>query len=524
MIRDGQWKVLDQKELVPGDVVKLEPGLTYCDMLVVDGGTCLVDESALTGESHPQAKVPLDTAISVDIEMLDRSTHKRQIIAAGTSVMEVEENIVIVWKTGSYTTKGELLRDIIGYKRHSFKFDDEITIILVILFFYALFSFNMVVYLIEDTAVYGWFYGIYVVGTILPPLLPTVFTVSVGVSDDRLAQKRIATANSESILIAGKVNRVFFDKTGTLTRQGLDFIRARSVEEWEVDADKSKPVRVSGALRTAMAACHSLTTTASDDMALIGNPVDQTMFKAGNAKFLPNKGGIQMGSGEVLKVIRHFDFDHHRMTQSVVVQQTDGTLLILVKGSGESIQKICHPDSLPADFSAQLQASARDGVYQISVGCRSLGQKSAESVATMSRDEIESDLDFAGVIDFSNVLRPESPDVIRQLAEAGITSTMVTGDSVQTGIRIALEAGIMDQGLDVQVCSVDSVTGKIQWSTESGDESETPVKEKFDRGEIQVAISGKAWKSLLLNDPKEALALAPFIRVFGRCTPRKSEP
>jgi len=82
----------------------------------------------------------------------------------------------------------------------------------------------------------------------------------------------------------------------------------------------------------------------------------------------------------------------------------------------------------------------------------------------------------------------------------------------------------MDQGLDVQVCSVDSVTGKIQWSTESADESETPVKEKFDRGEIQVAISGKAWKSLLLNDPKEALALAPFIRVFGRCTPRKSEP
>ena len=54
----------------------------------------------------------------------------------------------------------------------------------------------------------------YVVGTILPPLLPTVFTVSVGVSNDRLAKKGVATANSESILIAGKVTRAFFDKTG----------------------------------------------------------------------------------------------------------------------------------------------------------------------------------------------------------------------------------------------------------------------------------------------------------------------
>jgi len=55
-----------------------------------------------------------------------------------------------------------------------------------------------------------------VVGTSLPPLLPTVFTVSVGISDDRLARKRIACVNNEDILVAGKVRRVFFDKTGKL--------------------------------------------------------------------------------------------------------------------------------------------------------------------------------------------------------------------------------------------------------------------------------------------------------------------
>lgn len=58
--------------------------------------------------------------------------------------------------------------------------------------------------------------------SVLPALLPTVFTVSVGISDDRLAKQRIATANSESILIAGKVTRAFFDKTGTCLPGTLD--------------------------------------------------------------------------------------------------------------------------------------------------------------------------------------------------------------------------------------------------------------------------------------------------------------
>ena len=159
VLRDGTWNTVDQKELVPGDIVQLETGLTYCDMILVEGGTCLVDESALTGESYPQAKVTLDPATAQTLDAIDRKTHKRQIIAAGTTILQVENNLALVWQTGSYTTKGDLLRQIVGYRRHSFKFDDEITVVLGILFLYAVFGFNMVVYFIEDTPVYGWFYG-----------------------------------------------------------------------------------------------------------------------------------------------------------------------------------------------------------------------------------------------------------------------------------------------------------------------------------------------------------------------------
>ena len=48
--------------------------------------------------------------------------------------------------------------------------------------------------------------GVFVVGTILPPLLPTVFVVSVGISAKRLQAKRISCTNPEGILVAGKVS------------------------------------------------------------------------------------------------------------------------------------------------------------------------------------------------------------------------------------------------------------------------------------------------------------------------------
>jgi magnesium-transporting ATPase (P-type) len=56
----------------------------------------------------------------------------------------------------------------------------------------------------------------FVLGTVIPPLLPTVFVVSVGISAKRLSKKRISCTNQEGILVAGKVNTAFFDKTGTL--------------------------------------------------------------------------------------------------------------------------------------------------------------------------------------------------------------------------------------------------------------------------------------------------------------------
>ena len=143
VVREGETLHVPQEELVPGDILVVEPGLAFCDMLLISGETTLVDEGALTGEAHPVGKLPVDPTLGQ--QPYDLATHKRSTILAGTTIIESENSRAIVLKTASFTARGELIRDIFNYRRHQFKFDHEVPIVLAILFFYAIFGFGYVV-------------------------------------------------------------------------------------------------------------------------------------------------------------------------------------------------------------------------------------------------------------------------------------------------------------------------------------------------------------------------------------------
>ena len=60
VLRDGLYETILQKELLPGDVMVVTLGITYCDMVLVSSAGVLVDESALTGESNLVAKMAVN--------------------------------------------------------------------------------------------------------------------------------------------------------------------------------------------------------------------------------------------------------------------------------------------------------------------------------------------------------------------------------------------------------------------------------------------------------------------------------
>lgn len=130
--RDGKFVSVPQTDLVPGDIVSVEPGTCHCDMLLFEAGTILADESGITGEATPVAKTAVDAAAAS--ALYSSKEHKKNTISAGSIILETgeggQEALAVVTQTGSFTTKGNLLRDILFYERHQFKFDHEVRKIL----------------------------------------------------------------------------------------------------------------------------------------------------------------------------------------------------------------------------------------------------------------------------------------------------------------------------------------------------------------------------------------------------------
>jgi len=342
--------------------------------------------------------------------------------------------------------------------------------------------------------------------------------VSVGVSDDRLARKRIACSNSDGILVAGKVDRVFFDKTGTLTKQGLDYISASDSVSPEIEDDFVK--KPSGFLKMGMASCHSLTTTATG--VIVGNQVDINMFQATRGIFdgTDNDGHLQIQvDGDIFTILKRFDFDHHRMVMSAIVKDSSGNSHVFVKGSGESIKRIL--SNVPIDYDEVLEAGARKGIYQIAMARKSLSQEILSDLRSICRDDIEKNLNFVGIINFKNLLREESPYVIRELSEGGIVSSIITGDSVLTGICIGRECGIIKAGENVILGKgIDVSDGKIIWVDDYDNPVMAPTQSSLELSSGTVlAVTGSVWDVISKISKHEAMGLAQFIRVYGRCTP-----
>jgi P-type Ca2+ transporter type 2C len=160
VIRDGINTVVSTEDVVPGDVVVLQPGPACADMIIVESDHVLVDESALTGEPNPIPKIAIDSSMAnVPFELRRHSTF---VISAGTEILEAGGSgldLGLVLSTGSYTSKGALLADVFSYGSRKTMFDDEIKIVLSILLVEAVILLSMVFHWLGGQWMYAWFFG-----------------------------------------------------------------------------------------------------------------------------------------------------------------------------------------------------------------------------------------------------------------------------------------------------------------------------------------------------------------------------
>jgi predicted P-type ATPase len=339
-----------------------------------------------------------------------------------------------------------------------------------------------------------------------------------------------------------------FDKTGTLTKEGLEFYGAKPITGIDENVDQRNNnvepqfddhieaiEEIPRLMQIGIATCHAVTTLNGQ---FIGNPVDIEMFRSSKWKldvepadrsYVDTLTPPMETPGQItspVHVLKRFEFVHARMSMSVAVLDTHTNKIhIFVKGAYEKIKDLCNPESLPADYDTATAALARQGCYVLALAHRELHLDQIggiEGFRNWDRDQMEEDINFAGLIVFKNQLKEDTAENIAELKRGATRTVMITGDTALTGVYIARQCGMVEEGARVLLGDIDKKKNRIVWT--DVDEPETFPDVNVDEVLMnqahipcELAVTGKAFDWLCENDMMRKYLLDT--RVFARMTP-----
>ena len=532
-----RYEEVDAINLVPGDKIKLTKTMVVpCD-LIVTKGTCICDESGLTGESMPvrKAEVPT-TAGSYDIKRDEKHT-----LFAGTTLLQAdsEGSIAIVSQTGIRTAKGDLVSMILYPATMVFEYDEELKVVFSLLSVYATILFFISVWLQIKISPLAWVsvfaFACFTISQILPPLLAIALVVGHTKSANRLMEKDVLCVQPKRIAISGKIHAFMFDKTGTLTKQGLDFIGVHQIvnRKWTVDAASAtrdsamckydpRSARAGDKISWATATAHAVTyLQKAGSREIVGNQVEVQMFNSSGWSLEERGSTVVVTKGsEKLTIEKRFEFDHHTMTMSVIVRDETGNCHVFCKGAPERVSALCDPSSVPADCDEVAAKHALQGCYVIGMSHRELGNIDANQVAKMNRGEVEraGELNMIGHLLFRNELKPDTAEAIKMIKAGDVRPVMVTGDNAHCGYYTAKKCGIVEAGTTIYLSMPDG--SDVNWSDMANPDaaylSTEEVKAVCAKGDSKLAITGKAMRQMGFDKIDDLLLIT---RIFARVQP-----
>ena len=223
---------INSDNLVPGDIIILPENnfMMPCDVLLITG-TCIMNESFLSGESNPVFK----SHIPKNGDKFNKNDQK-YILYSGTKLLQSKNEAVgLVIGVGFDTEKGKLIRNILFCedKRELARKNRERAKIIIYLLIIC--SIGMLIPLRKTIFSFKLpnqkLLLIYL--QLITNLLPSAITISISIgiyiSFIRLKHQEISCLDRNKIDIAGNVNTICFDKTGTLTEDHVETYGCRTV-------------------------------------------------------------------------------------------------------------------------------------------------------------------------------------------------------------------------------------------------------------------------------------------------------
>jgi cation-transporting ATPase 13A3/4/5 len=105
-------------------------------------------------------------------------------------------------------------------------------------------------------------------------------------------------------------------------------------------------------------------------------------------------------------------------------------------------------ESLPKNFDEILDIYTDQGFRVLAIATKALKINYLKS-QKIHRDEVESGLQFIGLLIMQNKLKPVTTGVIETLNHSNIRTIMATGDNVLTAISVGRQCNIIESDAEV---------------------------------------------------------------------------
>ena len=319
VLRDGAWKTVQATELVRGDLVKLSLGGVVAADVHLVGGSVLLDQSMLTGES-----LPIEAGSGAD-------TYAGALVRRGEATAEVTA-------TGVHTKFGrtaELVRTahvessqqkaVLRIVRNLAIFNSTVILLIGVYAFTHKMPWSEIIPLLLTSVLAS-----------IPVALPATFTLAAALGARALAKQGVLPTRLSAVDEAATIDVLCSDKTGTLTRNELSVTSVRSMPGFD-------EAHILG-----MAALAS--SDGGDD------PVDTAIRSASSHKPAP----------DLPKLAKFVPFDPAKKTSEATATDAKGSVQRIVKGAFNVVASLTASAPTASGIADELE---KQGFRVLAVAC-----------------------------------------------------------------------------------------------------------------------------------------------------------
>lgn len=442
VLRAGVATEIPAVMLVPGDVIALAEGdAVPADARLVTTTALRVDESALTGESAPVDK-DAGRSLTPDVPLAERVT----MAYLGTLVVHGKGQALIV-ATGAQTELGRIAKALGSSATEETPLEATLRVfgrrVLWVCVVVSALLFGWGVTKGGDTWSGALLQAVSFAVALIPEGLPAITAIALALGTQRMAKHGVIVRRLPAVEALGATSVICSDKTGTLTQNRMTVrVLYAAGARHEVGAAASAPVRE---LLLNAALCNDarfVPDPKTGAETLQGDPTEGALLTAAS------RGGLDPDSLRAERPrLAEIPFDSERKRMAVLAGEVDGSRVVHLKGSAETVLPCCTA-LLSADGERPMSEADRKSILaEVDRMSESALRVLAFASKRQTGDTIdEAGLTFLGLIGMIDPPREGVTEAIAACHRAGVAVVMITGDHPRTAAAIAREIGLLRAG------------------------------------------------------------------------------